>query len=164
MLRRLEPELLDRLDPGDPAAIASRRDLARINHVMLQHRLMARALRNFAPPRLLVDLGSGDGCFLLGVAKRLPHLKELGVSAVELMPIADFSGTRNWGYDGVLPYAPSAAYGTPDELKALIDTAHGLGLCVYLDVVCTAGNDLKFKKRLVVCDSSRIDTLLALPL
>jgi maltooligosyltrehalose trehalohydrolase len=78
------------------------------------------------------------GCYggsFAEVAKRLPHLKELGVSAVELMPIADFSGTRNWGYDGVLPYAPSAAYGTPDELKALIDTAHGLGLCIYLDVV-----------------------------
>jgi len=78
------------------------------------------------------------GCYggsFAEVAKRLPHLKELGVSAVELMPIADFSGTRNWGYDGVLPYAPTAAYGAPDELKALIDTAHGLGLCVYLDVV-----------------------------
>ncbi|MDB5974665.1 MAG: malto-oligosyltrehalose trehalohydrolase, partial [Nevskia sp.] len=78
------------------------------------------------------------GCYggsFAEVAKRLPHLKELGVSAVELMPIADFSGTRNWGYDGVLPYAPSAAYGTPEELKALIDTAHGLGLCIYLDVV-----------------------------
>ena len=69
------------------------------------------------------------------VARRLPYLRELGVSAVELMPIADFSGSRNWGYDGVLPYAPTAAYGTPDELKALIDTAHGLGLCIYLDVV-----------------------------
>ena len=78
------------------------------------------------------------GCYggsFAEVARRLPHLQELGVSAVELMPIADFSGSRNWGYDGVLPYAPSAAYGTPDELKALIDTAHGLGLCIYLDVV-----------------------------
>ena len=51
------------------------------------------------------------------------------------MPIADFPGGHNWGYDGVLPYAPDAAYGTPDELKALIDAAHGLGLMVFLDVV-----------------------------
>ncbi len=69
------------------------------------------------------------------VAERLPRLRDLGVNAIELMPIAEFSGTRNWGYDGVLPYAPASAYGTADELKALIDTAHGLGLSIYLDVV-----------------------------
>ena len=51
------------------------------------------------------------------------------------MPINDFPGRRNWGYDGVLPYAPDAAYGTPDELKALIDAAHDLGLMIFLDVV-----------------------------
>ena len=71
----------------------------------------------------------------LGVAAQLPHLAALGVTAIELMPIADFPGTRNWGYDGVLPYAPDSAYGTPDELKALVDTAHGLGMMVLLDVV-----------------------------
>ncbi len=51
------------------------------------------------------------------------------------MPVNDFPGRRNWGYDGVLPYAPDAAYGTPDELKSLIDTAHDLGLMIFLDVV-----------------------------
>jgi maltooligosyltrehalose trehalohydrolase len=70
-----------------------------------------------------------------GVERRLPALAELGITAVELMPIADFSGRRGWGYDGVLPFAPDTSYGTPDELKHLIDTAHGLGICVYLDVV-----------------------------
>lgn len=70
-----------------------------------------------------------------GLRKRLPQLAELGITAVELMPVADFPGARNWGYDGVLPYAPDRAYGTPDELKALIDEAHGLGLMVFLDVV-----------------------------
>ena len=69
------------------------------------------------------------------VERDLPRLLDLGVTAVELMPIADFPGPRNWGYDGVLPFAPDAAYGTPDELKSLIDTAHGLGLMVFLDVV-----------------------------
>jgi maltooligosyltrehalose trehalohydrolase len=67
--------------------------------------------------------------------QRLGHLAELGVTAVELMPLADFPGLRNWGYDGVLPYAPARAYGTPDELRALVDAAHGLGLMVFLDVV-----------------------------
>ncbi|WP_313026480.1 malto-oligosyltrehalose trehalohydrolase [Pseudomonas lopnurensis] len=65
----------------------------------------------------------------------LADLAELGVTAIELMPIAEFPGDRNWGYDGVLPYAPEAAYGSPEELKHLIDTAHGLGLMVFLDVV-----------------------------
>jgi maltooligosyltrehalose trehalohydrolase len=70
-----------------------------------------------------------------GVEKHLPRLVELGVTAIELMPLNEFPGARNWGYDGVLPYAPEASYGTPDELKQLIDTAHGLGLMVSLDVV-----------------------------
>lgn len=70
-----------------------------------------------------------------GVRQRLPELAELGVTVLELMPISDFPGTRNWGYDGVLPYAPDASYGTPDELKALIDAAHGLGISVMLDLV-----------------------------
>jgi maltooligosyltrehalose trehalohydrolase len=70
-----------------------------------------------------------------GVTQRLPELAALGITAVELMPVADFPGARNWGYDGVLPFAPDAAYGTPEQLKALIDTAHGLGLMVFLDVV-----------------------------
>jgi maltooligosyltrehalose trehalohydrolase len=77
------------------------------------------------------------GCMggFASVAAALPRLAELGVTAIELMPIADFPGRRNWGYDGVLPYAPDAAYGTPEELKALVDAAHGLGLMVLLDVV-----------------------------
>ena len=70
-----------------------------------------------------------------GIRQRLPELQKLGVTAIEIMPVADFPGGRNWGYDGVLPYAPDTAYGTPAELKALIDDAHGLGLMVMLDVV-----------------------------
>ncbi len=57
------------------------------------------------------------------------------MTVVELMPVADFPGTRDWGYDGVLPFAPDAAYGTPDDLKAFVDEAHGLGMSVLLDVV-----------------------------
>ena len=70
-----------------------------------------------------------------GVRTRLLALAELGVTAIELMPIGEFPGARNWGYDGVLPFAPEASYGAPDDLKALVDTAHELGLMVFLDVV-----------------------------
>jgi maltooligosyltrehalose trehalohydrolase len=70
-----------------------------------------------------------------GVTKRLPALKQIGITAIELMPIAAFPGSRNWGYDGVLPYAPHHGYGTPDELKALVDAAHAQGIMVLLDVV-----------------------------
>lgn len=69
------------------------------------------------------------------VIDKLDHLVDLGVSAIELMPVADFAGWRGWGYDGVLPYAPEASYGRPEDLKALIDAAHGRGLMVLLDVV-----------------------------
>jgi len=71
----------------------------------------------------------------LGVRDRLRDLADLGVTAVELMPIADFAGGRNWGYDGVLPFAPDSVYGRPDDLRTLVDEAHGLGLMVFLDVV-----------------------------
>ena len=67
--------------------------------------------------------------------ERLQELKELGVTVLELMPLADFAGARGWGYDGVLPYAPHAAYGAPDELRALVDAAHELELSIILDVV-----------------------------
>ncbi|EGH01466.1 Malto-oligosyltrehalose trehalohydrolase [Pseudomonas amygdali pv. ulmi] len=69
------------------------------------------------------------------VEKHLPRLAQMGITAIELMPLAQFPGDRNWGYDGVLHYAPQSSYGTPEELKHLIDTAHGLGLMVILDVV-----------------------------
>ncbi|MHC8320544.1 malto-oligosyltrehalose trehalohydrolase [Pseudomonas sp. GB2N2] len=69
------------------------------------------------------------------VEQHLARLAELGITAIELMPIGQFPGDRNWGYDGVLLYAPQASYGTPEQLKHLIDSAHGHGLAVILDVV-----------------------------
>jgi len=77
---------------------------------------------------------SPEGTFAAAAA-RLPALAALGITAIELMPVADFPGTRNWGYDGVLPFAPDASYGRPEDLKALVDAAHGLGLMMLLDVV-----------------------------
>ena len=67
--------------------------------------------------------------------ERLDHLARLGVTALQIMPVADFPGARNWGYDGVLLYAPDSSYGRPDDLKALVDAAHARGLMVLLDVV-----------------------------
>jgi malto-oligosyltrehalose trehalohydrolase len=66
---------------------------------------------------------------------KLDHLVETGITALELLPLADFAGTRNWGYDGVLWYAPDSAYGRPEDLKLLVDEAHLRGLMVFLDVV-----------------------------
>jgi maltooligosyltrehalose trehalohydrolase len=70
-----------------------------------------------------------------GLARKLESLRDLGVTAIELMPLSGFPGRRNWGYDGVLPFAPDASYGTPEELKRLVDEAHRLGLMMFLDVV-----------------------------
>jgi maltooligosyltrehalose trehalohydrolase len=70
-----------------------------------------------------------------GVIGRIPYLKDLGVTAIELMPVAEFPGDRNWGYDGVDLYAPHSAYGGPDRLKELVNACHRAGLAVVLDVV-----------------------------
>jgi len=67
--------------------------------------------------------------------EKLSHLSDLGITAIELMPVADFAGRRNWGYDGVLPFAPDSSYGHPDELKHLVQSAHEHGLMIFLDVV-----------------------------
>ena len=75
-----------------------------------------------------------EGTFA-AAATRMGDLADLGVTAVEIMPVAQFAGNRGWGYDGVLPYAVHPAYGTPDDLRALVDAAHGAGLMVLLDVV-----------------------------
>jgi maltooligosyltrehalose trehalohydrolase len=70
-----------------------------------------------------------------GVISRLNYLCDLGITAVELMPVAQFPGERNWGYDGVYPFAPQSSYGGPDGLKRLVDACHSRGLAVILDVV-----------------------------
>ncbi|MGR2739493.1 malto-oligosyltrehalose trehalohydrolase [Billgrantia sp. Q4P2] len=84
---------------------------------------------------VLYELHLGTLGGLAKARQHLPYLAELGITAVELMPVSAFPGTRNWGYDGVLPYAVDDTYGDPDALKAFIDDAHGLGLMVFLDVV-----------------------------
>jgi malto-oligosyltrehalose trehalohydrolase len=75
---------------------------------------------------------SGD---FAGVVGRLDHIRALGATAIELMPVAAFPGSRNWGYDGVYLYAPAACYGRPEQLKRLVEACHHCGLAVFLDVV-----------------------------
>ncbi|WP_316198556.1 malto-oligosyltrehalose trehalohydrolase [Bradyrhizobium sp. SZCCHNS2002] len=75
-----------------------------------------------------------DGTYRAMIDK-LDHLVETSITALELMPLADFAGCRNWGYDGVLLYAPDSSYGRPDDLRTLIDEAHLRGLMVFVDVV-----------------------------
>jgi malto-oligosyltrehalose trehalohydrolase len=83
---------------------------------------------------LHVGCFTAEGTFAAAIV-RLDALVALGVTAIELMPVADFSGRRGWGYDGVLPFAPKTAYGTPDDLKRLVVAAHRRGLMVLMDVV-----------------------------
>jgi malto-oligosyltrehalose trehalohydrolase len=90
------------------------------------------------PDAVLYELHLGTftsaGTFRAAIEK-LDHLASLGITAIELMPIADFPGQRNWGYDGVLLFAPDSTYGRPEDFKAFVDAAHARGLMVLLDVV-----------------------------
>jgi maltooligosyltrehalose trehalohydrolase len=81
-----------------------------------------------------VGTATPEGTFA-GLMFKLEELRDLGITAIELLPVAEFPGRRNWGYDGVLPFAPDGSYGSPDDLKSLVDRAHGLGIMVFLDVV-----------------------------
>jgi maltooligosyltrehalose trehalohydrolase len=92
------------------------------------------AFRDLVIYELHVGTFTPEGTYR-GVIDRLPYLRDLGVKAVELMPLADFPGRQNWGYDGVRLYAPAQVYGHPDDLRALVDAAHAHGLAVILDVV-----------------------------
>ncbi|HXW30238.1 MAG TPA: malto-oligosyltrehalose trehalohydrolase, partial [Xanthobacteraceae bacterium] len=107
-----------------------------IDHTQYQWRATwrGRAWQDTAVLELHVGTFTPSGTFC-GVIDKLDHVRDTGLTAIELMPIADFAGRRNWGYDGVLLYAPDSTYGRPDDLKRLIDEAHLRGLMVFLDVV-----------------------------
>lgn len=95
---------------------------------------MGRAWEEAVIYELHVGAFTSEGTFR-ALAAKLDYLADLGVTAVELMPVGDFPGQRNWGYDGVLPYAPDSSYGRPEDLKRLVQAAHAKGLMVFLDVV-----------------------------
>jgi maltooligosyltrehalose trehalohydrolase len=92
------------------------------------------ALRDLVIYELHIGTFTPEGTFLAAIDK-LDHVRDLGATAIEIMPVADFAGERNWGYDGVCIYAPAHSYGHPDDLRALVDAAHQAGLAVILDVV-----------------------------
>jgi maltooligosyltrehalose trehalohydrolase len=131
-----------RLDDGrlvpDPASRAQARDVHGASVVIdpASYRWRNTDWRGRPwPEAVIYELHAGVLGGFHGVERELARLADLGVTAVELMPVAAFPGRRNWGYDGVLPFAPAAAYGTPDDLKALVDAAHGHDLMMFLDVV-----------------------------
>jgi maltooligosyltrehalose trehalohydrolase len=98
------------------------------------HAWRGLALRDYIIYELHIGTFTSDGTFDSAIGK-LEYLKQLGITVVEVMPVAAFPGLRNWGYDGVSPYAVQASYGGPEAFKRFIDAAHGLGLAVVLDVV-----------------------------
>lgn len=93
-----------------------------------------RPLREHVIYELHIGTFTEEGTYA-AAAERLPALVDLGITTIELLPIAAFAGQRGWGYDGVALFAPFAPYGTPEELRAFVDRAHGLGLAVLLDAV-----------------------------
>jgi malto-oligosyltrehalose trehalohydrolase len=93
-----------------------------------------RPWREAAILELHVGAFTPAGSFQAAIDK-IDHVAATGLTAIELMPVADFAGSRNWGYDGVLLFAPDSSYGRPEDLKALVDAAHARGLMVFLDVV-----------------------------
>jgi maltooligosyltrehalose trehalohydrolase len=99
-----------------------------------RHDHVLRPLREHVIYELHVGTFTREGTYA-AAARRLPELAALGFTAIELMPVSAFSGHHGWGYDGVAHYAPHAAYGTPDELRAFVDAAHAVRLAVLLDVV-----------------------------
>lgn len=131
----------DEIDVPDPASAFQPEDVSGpsevIDHAAYPWRAADWRGRPW-PEAVLIETHVGtftrDGTYRAMIDK-LDHLVATGITALELMPLADFAGRRNWGYDGVLWYAPDSAYGRPEDLKALIDAAHLRGLMVFLDVV-----------------------------
>jgi malto-oligosyltrehalose trehalohydrolase len=131
----------DEIDVPDPASAFQPQDVSGpsevIDHGTYPWRARDWRGRPWAETVLIethVGTFTPDGTYR-AMIDRLDHLVATGITALELMPLADFPGRRNWGYDGVLWYAPDSAYGRPDDLKALVDEAHLRGLMVFLDVV-----------------------------
>ena len=131
----------DEIDVPDPASAFQPDDVAGPSEVIdhASYRWRAADWRG-RPWQETVVIEAHVGAFTQegtyrAMIERLDHLVATGITALEFLPLADFAGARNWGYDGVLWYAPDSAYGRPDDLKALIDEAHLRGLMVFLDVV-----------------------------
>ena len=129
----------DEIDIPDPASHFQPEDVAGASEV-IDHAYPWQTEWKGLPWEQAVFLEAHVGTFtsagtFRAMIEKLDHLSTTGITALELMPLADFPGRWNWGYDGVLPYAPDSNYGRPEDLKALIDAAHARGLMVFIDVV-----------------------------
>jgi malto-oligosyltrehalose trehalohydrolase len=120
---RFQPE-----DVGGPSEVVDQR------YPWMQSRWQGRPWPEVSFLEIHVGTFTSEGTYRAAIGK-LDHVAAAGITAIELMPLSDFPGRWNWGYDGVLPFAPDSSYGRPDDLKALIDAAHARGLMVFLDVV-----------------------------
>src|SRR5713226_7551342 len=131
----------DEIDVSDPASAFQPDDVSGPSEVIDHLKYPWRASQWRGRPwheAVVMEVHVGTftpGGTFRAATEKLGHVAETGLTAIELMPVADFAGRRNWGYDGVFWYAPDSAYGRPDDLKALIDEAHLRGLMVFLDVV-----------------------------
>ena len=127
----------DELKVADPASryqpegVHGPSEIVELSHYSWEHPWHGRPWHEAVIQELHVGVLGG----YKGVAQQLPRLAELGITAIELMPVNQFPGERNWGYDGALPFAPQHTYGSPAELCHLVDQAHSHGLMVMLDVV-----------------------------
>jgi len=125
----------------DPASRFQPRDVHGPSEVVdpnaffwLDHAWSGRRWEEAVIYELHVGTFTPSGTFA-GASERLDYLADLGITALELMPVSDFPGQRNWGYDGVYPFAPDGSYGRPEDLKELVQSAHSRGMMVLLDVV-----------------------------
>ena len=155
--------LVDDVEVPDPASHFQPDDIAGpsqvVDHTLHQWRTEDWRGRPWHEAVLLechVGAFTGSGTFR-AIEDKLDHLVGTGITALQLMPVNDFPGKRNWGYDGVLWYAPDHTYGTPGDLKRLIDAAHARGLMIFLDVVYNHfgpdGNFLGHYARDFFCDA-----------
>lgn len=103
-------------------------------HVWQDGQWQGVQLKDYVIYELHIGTFTQEGTFEAAIA-RLPDLKELGITAIEIMPVAQFPGDRNWGYDGVYPFATQTSYGGPEGLKKLVEACHQQGLAAILDVV-----------------------------
>ncbi len=133
-------ELSDGTRVPDPASRFQPQDVhgpsETIDHQSYRWRAQwpGRAWDDIVLYELHVGAFTPEGAFA-SAARKLDHLVELGVTAVEIMPVADFRGRWGWGYDGVYPYAPDSTYGRPEDFKSFVEAAHRRGVAVLLDVV-----------------------------
>ncbi len=128
---RVVPDPASRYQPGDVHALSQWVDTRRFR---FEAPWTGRAWEETVLYELHIGAFTPEGTFRAAIDK-LDHLAALGVTALQIMPLGDFPGRRNWGYDGVYPYAPDASYGSPQDFVALIDAAHARGIAVFLDVV-----------------------------